>query len=295
MRGNVFELRLHGGRIARHFGTSLSPHPDSCAVLPSPMPLQTRGGLGNPTAANVDWLGVSIAETYGMRWNCADWSRSAATTSGSVPASGLKPALAADPGFGDENRRDARCRAGDLRRIRGPARACRRSGDSRGSLKISARIMDRKRLRQSAEFAETGAIEDLSTIEAHLAWQALAIVAPKLAPAGIRIPVAALAHSPGRGGELCPRPHGHRSPSSARNSSCKPRAWTPASPIPNMSWARFITSARSTARPPIGCRKSAPRKSNRIRPRSCWVWRCFNPAITPARRRRCKPSSPRFP
>lgn len=56
------------------------------------------------------------------------------------------------------------------------------AGGSRGSLKISARAMDLKHLHVSTEFGETGAIEDLTTIEAHLAWQAMAIVAHELAP-----------------------------------------------------------------------------------------------------------------
>jgi tetratricopeptide (TPR) repeat protein len=55
--------------------------------------------------------------------------------------------------------------------------------DSRGSLKISARVVDRRRLWQSPEFAETGALEDLITVEAHLAWQALTVLAQDLAPA----------------------------------------------------------------------------------------------------------------
>lgn len=54
--------------------------------------------------------------------------------------------------------------------------------DTRGSLKISARMVDRKRLRQSSEFVETGALEDLAMLEAHLAWRTLNLMAPKLAP-----------------------------------------------------------------------------------------------------------------
>ncbi len=166
-------------------------------------------------------------------------------------------------------------------------------GESRGSLKISARIMDRRRLRQSAEFAETGAIEDLSTIEAHLAWQALALVAPKLAPEesefrSLRSPIRLDAEE-----RITSAASWLRLRSSARSFSYKPRAWTPVSPIRNTNWARFITSARNTARPPIGCKRSAPMKWNRIRPLSCWAWLCFNLEITQARRRRCKPSPPR--
>ena len=51
-----------------------------------------------------------------------------------------------------------------------------------GSLRISARILDLKRLRVGPEFVETGALEDLATLQAHLAWRALALLAPKLAP-----------------------------------------------------------------------------------------------------------------
>ena len=54
--------------------------------------------------------------------------------------------------------------------------------ESRGSLRISARVVDQRRLRQSPEFVETGALEDLATLEAHLAWRALTLLAPKLAP-----------------------------------------------------------------------------------------------------------------
>jgi tetratricopeptide (TPR) repeat protein len=57
------------------------------------------------------------------------------------------------------------------------------SGVSKGSLKIQARVSDRRQLRQSALFEETGAIEDLATLESHLAWRALTKVAPARAPA----------------------------------------------------------------------------------------------------------------
>jgi tetratricopeptide (TPR) repeat protein len=57
-----------------------------------------------------------------------------------------------------------------------------KSAASAGSLRISARVLDRRRMRLGAEFIETGALEDLATIEAHLAWRALTLLAPKLAP-----------------------------------------------------------------------------------------------------------------
>lgn len=57
-----------------------------------------------------------------------------------------------------------------------------RKPSSAGSLKISARVMDRRHMRLGPEFFETGALEDLATIEAHLAWQALTLLAPGMAP-----------------------------------------------------------------------------------------------------------------
>jgi len=54
---------------------------------------------------------------------------------------------------------------------------------SRGSLRISARIVDLRRLRMEPEFQENGALEDLPVLEAHLTWRVLTQLAPKLAPA----------------------------------------------------------------------------------------------------------------
>jgi tetratricopeptide (TPR) repeat protein len=52
-----------------------------------------------------------------------------------------------------------------------------------GSLHVTARVLDRRRMRASPEFTETGSLEDLGTIEAHLAWRALTLIAPTMAPA----------------------------------------------------------------------------------------------------------------
>lgn len=65
---------------------------------------------------------------------------------------------------------------------------------SPGSLRVSARLLDRRRLRESPEFSETGSLEDLAVVEAHLAWQALTLMAPELAPPeaefkSLRVPV----------------------------------------------------------------------------------------------------------
>jgi tetratricopeptide (TPR) repeat protein len=53
---------------------------------------------------------------------------------------------------------------------------------TQGSLKISAHVFDRKRLHRSPEFVETGNLDDLAAMEAHLAWRSLLLVAPEAAP-----------------------------------------------------------------------------------------------------------------
>jgi tetratricopeptide (TPR) repeat protein len=159
---------------------------DSCAVLPFANTAAKRGEGANPLAnpgANADWLGVSIAETVrdalelrGLVTLGRDDLQEAYRRLGLNLRSPLTQASVLKIGetldaeqviYGDFEVQPARPGA---------------AGDSRGSLKISARIMDRRRLHQGGEFAETGAIEDLVTMEAHLAWRALALLAPNLAP-----------------------------------------------------------------------------------------------------------------
>jgi tetratricopeptide (TPR) repeat protein len=55
-------------------------------------------------------------------------------------------------------------------------------GPSKGTLRITSRVLDLKRIRQGPELTELGALEDLAAIETHLAWQALNALAPKTAP-----------------------------------------------------------------------------------------------------------------
>ena len=47
---------------------------------------------------------------------------------------------------------------------------------SKGSLRITAHVLNLKLLRQSPEFSEVGALEDLATLEAQLSWQALQLL-----------------------------------------------------------------------------------------------------------------------
>jgi len=53
---------------------------------------------------------------------------------------------------------------------------------SKGSVRITARIMDLKHTRRSAAFSELGALEDLAALEVHLGWQALESLRPKDVP-----------------------------------------------------------------------------------------------------------------
>jgi len=53
---------------------------------------------------------------------------------------------------------------------------------SKGSLRITARILDLKRVSQSAPFSEEGALEDLAALEVRLGWQALKALSPASAP-----------------------------------------------------------------------------------------------------------------
>jgi len=57
------------------------------------------------------------------------------------------------------------------------------SAKNRGSLMITAYIVDLRRVRQGPEFKEIGALEDLASLEGHLAWQTLRFIKPNAAPA----------------------------------------------------------------------------------------------------------------
>lgn len=53
---------------------------------------------------------------------------------------------------------------------------------SRGSLQITAHLLDLKHVSQGPEYSEVGALEDLAALERHLAWQTLQFVIPTAAP-----------------------------------------------------------------------------------------------------------------
>jgi tetratricopeptide (TPR) repeat protein len=53
---------------------------------------------------------------------------------------------------------------------------------SKGSLRITARILDVKHTRQGPAYSELGALEDLGSLAVHLGWQTLRFLNPKSAP-----------------------------------------------------------------------------------------------------------------
>jgi len=177
MRGSFFFLAAF--LLAACSGLIAAP-PDSCAVLPFANAAAKRGAA---TASSADWLGVSISETLrdaleqrGLVTLGRDDLQEAYHRLGLSERSPLTQASVMKIG---ETLDSEQVIFGDFEVQLAPVGA---AGDSRGSLKISARILDRRHLRQIAAFAETGAIEDLITMEAHLAWQALVQLAPDLAP-----------------------------------------------------------------------------------------------------------------
>jgi tetratricopeptide (TPR) repeat protein len=151
------------------------------------LPFANRTAAARPPQANMDWIGESIAETVrdalGPRGLVAlsreeieegyrqlNLPPRGVLTGGSVLKLGealdaeqviygtfeFSSELAADPSVSN--------------------------AAQRGSLKISARIFDRRRWREGPEFIETGSLEDVATLEAHLAWRTLSLLAPRLAP-----------------------------------------------------------------------------------------------------------------
>ncbi len=53
---------------------------------------------------------------------------------------------------------------------------------SRGSLRITTYVLDLKHMKQGPEFGEVGALEDLASLQRHVAWQTLQFVVPRSAP-----------------------------------------------------------------------------------------------------------------
>jgi len=152
---------------------------DTAAVLP----FANRTSVTDTAQASLDWIGESIAETV----RDAIGSRGAVALSRKeteeayrqlnlrplsilTEASMLKIGEALDA---------EQVVYGSFEFRPDPAAA---HGIADGSLKITARIFDRRRFKQSSEFIESGNLEDLPALEAHLAWRALVLLTPRLAP-----------------------------------------------------------------------------------------------------------------
>jgi len=179
-------------RIALAAGAAaISLFADDTAVLPF-------ANVSSSTSSNVDWIGESIAEnlraTFSGRgiltlerdriaeaYRRLQLRERAELTEGSI----LKLGEVLDA---------EHVVHGTFFYTPAPAVAGAPGTASKGSLRIQARVSDRRRLRQSPVFEESGAVEDLATLEAHLAWRALNAVSPAQAPAesefrSLRMPV----------------------------------------------------------------------------------------------------------
>lgn len=155
---------------------------DNTAVLPFSNVSNSSGTIRNP--ASMDWIGESIAETM----------RAAFAARGILPLERDRIAEAyrrLQLRERTELTEASILKLGEVldaeQVVHGTFSfvpvAAGSASSSKGSLKIQARVSDRRRLRQSAVFEEIGALEDLATLESHLAWRALTVVAPARAPA----------------------------------------------------------------------------------------------------------------
>lgn len=162
----VVPLLLLGGALA---------FADTVAVLPF-------WNAGPNPKSNLDWIGESIAETVrdalGLR-RVLTMERD--ETDDAFHRLGLRERISISEGsivkLGEELDAEQVVFGTFEFTPNGAAGA-----GAHGSLKISARILDLKRLRLGPEFVETGAVEDLATLQAHLAWRALTLIAPQIAP-----------------------------------------------------------------------------------------------------------------
>ncbi len=158
-----------------------SPSDFTQAIAVLPFANASQIGMSTPDPATLDWIGESIAEQLRE----------------SVGARGL-PTLEPDELQGAYRRLGLRERTRltdasvlkigetvDAEQVVAGSFAYQRpapGAQDRGSLRITARIYDRRRMKQSSEFTESGALEDLSTLESHLAWRAISLLSPELAP-----------------------------------------------------------------------------------------------------------------
>jgi tetratricopeptide (TPR) repeat protein len=131
-------------------------------------------------SANLDWIGESIAETV----HDALASEGVLVLSRSDRLEGYRR-LSVRPGA--ELTHASILKLGDALDastvVYGSYELLEAAGpNSKGVLRIEARIVDLKRTHQGPVFSETGALEDLARLEARLGWQSLTMLRPKNAP-----------------------------------------------------------------------------------------------------------------
>ena len=147
-------------------------HAETVLVLPF---------FNHSQAANLDWIGESIAESLqdslfsgGLlvldRADRLEGYRRLSLRPGAelTRASIMKVGEALDA---------SRVIYGDYQVTPGDAGSA-----SKGSIRITARVIDLKHTRQSAPFGEAGPLEDLAALQVHLGWQSLESLNPKTAP-----------------------------------------------------------------------------------------------------------------
>lgn len=139
------------------------------------------GAHEQPAVSNLDWIGESIAETLrdsmaarGVLIVTREETDAAYRMLSLHPRASLTAASVLKVG-----------EALDAERVvsgsfEWPANAG--GGAHAGSLTITARVYDRRKLREGPEFVETGSLDDLATLEAHLIWRTLALISPQAAP-----------------------------------------------------------------------------------------------------------------
>jgi len=147
-------------------------HAETTLVLPF---------FNHSNSTNLDWIGESIAETVGDSLNSEgmlvldradrlEGYRRLSLRPGAelTHASILKLGEALDA---------SNVIFGSFELLADPA-----NSQSKGSLRITARVLDLKHVRQGPPLVELGALEDLTVVELRLGWQALSAIKPKGAP-----------------------------------------------------------------------------------------------------------------
>jgi tetratricopeptide (TPR) repeat protein len=160
---------------------SQSLPPQSVAILS--FANQSETGMSAADPSTLDWIGESIAETLRE----AAGARGLPALEGKELETAFRRLKLKERTFLTdasilkigESLDAEQIVAGTFEFTPPPAGAAQKS--SGGSLRMAARVYDRRHMKQSSEFTETGALEDLPTLEAHLAWRALSILAPAVA------------------------------------------------------------------------------------------------------------------